>query len=572
MRTTKWFMAGSCFTILGLLLTSCAPAAAPTPTPKPAAPAPAKAPAAPTAKPTAPTAKPAAPAPTPKPAADQPRYGGILTIGVPVDPASLDVHRETSSHYAIMAGPYNGLVKYDPHAWPEEKVVPDLATRWEVSPDGKAVIFHLVKGAKFHDGTPVTAEDAKFSLDRIRDPQFGLVRSPSRSRFYNVTTIDTPDDSTVRITLKDPQAFFVPSITGFSFGVMPKHVVLEKKGDMTKTMVGTGAFKFKDQAVGVGWELVKNTDYFIKGWPYLDAVKGYTIKDPFARFAALRTRSILWWAATSPYMTVSQTKIIEETLSDKIAVKWGFNPAWYGVFFNVTRPPWSDVRVRQAVTMAFDRKRMLAVGLEGAGVIGMSAQSPGEWALPEEEMMKVPGYAKPDLEGAKKLMAEAGFPNGFKSDALVRSTAVQQAVGVLVKAAVAPLGIDLEINLQETSVYDDLQFRKAFAISPGSTGTGGTDPDLNLGELYLAGSTRNFVDYSNPLYDELFARQSRTLDRQERRKIVWEMQRILLRDVPVAIAYWSNIPYAWWKEVRGFTPPSIGHRYSYPYDEMWLAK
>ncbi|MBI2910076.1 MAG: hypothetical protein HYX92_20740 [Chloroflexi bacterium] len=571
----KFHVTAVYFTVLGLFLASCAPAVQPAPpTAKPPVPAPTGAPA--TGPTAAATAKPAAPAPTPKPAGESRpesgRYGGILTAGFSIDPPSLDIHREESSSFPHLAAAHNGLVKYDPHAWPEAKIVPDLATSWDLSPDGKVYTFHLVRGAKFHNGSPVTAEDVKYSLDRIRDPQIGLVKSPRRTQIATVTSVDTPDDYTVKITLGNPQASFVSMIAGFFFAVMPKHLVLEKKGDMTKTLVGTGAFKFKDYSVGVGLELVKNPDHFVKGRPYLDGIKGYIIPDTFARFAALRTKNILWWVPTSPYMTVSQAKVIEEQLSDKIAVKWEFHPAWYGVMFNVTKPPWSDVRLRQAVSMSLDRKRMLEAGLQGAGVVGMAAHPPGEWTLPEEEMMKAPGYAKPDIEGAKKLLAEAGFPNGFKTEALVRSTAAQQAVGVLFKDAVAPIGVAVDLNLAETAVFNDRRFRRAFDVNAGSSGYGGTDPDFILSDYYLSGSERNYPGYSSPQFDELFARQSRTLDVGERRKIVWEMQRILLKDVPIAIAYWSRIPYAWWKEVRGYTPPSLAHYYAYQYEEMWLAR
>ncbi|MBI2910256.1 MAG: hypothetical protein HYX92_21650 [Chloroflexi bacterium] len=567
MPSEKFLIVASCFTVLGFLSASCASAAS-----RPATTTTAPTPATKPAPPTAATAKPAGPAPTAKPAAEQPRYGGILTVGLSVDPESLDIHQEAGgSTFPITAATYNGLVKYDPHAWPAVKVVPDLATSWQVSRDGKAYTFNLVKGAKWHDGAPVTAEDAKFTFDRIRDPQAGLAKSPRRQQLANVASIDALDDYTVRVALKNPQASFLPLIaTVFYIAVMPKRVVLEKKNDMRNTVVGSGPFKFKDRASGVVWELVKNPNYFVQGRPYLDGVKGYMIPDSFTRFAALRTRNILWWAPF-PYMTVSQAKVIEEQLSDKIALQWAFHPAWYGAIFNVTRSPWSDFRVRQAVSLSFDRKKMLATGLQGAGVMGMAAQPPGEWSLPEEELMKAPGYAKPDVEGAKKLMAEAGFPDGFKAEALVRGVPAHQDAAVLVKDAVAAIGINLDLKVAETAVFNDARFRKAFGVIGGGAGTALMDPDINLGDFYLGTSANNWTGYSNPSYDELFTKQSQTLDIAERRKIVWEMQKILLRDVPIALSYWSNVPYAWWKEVRGFTPP-VSYYNSFGYQDMWLAK
>ncbi|MBI2908424.1 MAG: hypothetical protein HYX92_12325 [Chloroflexi bacterium] len=568
MLPKKSLIMANCFTILGLLIASCAPAVAPTPAPKATAPLPVATPTAPA--PSRP--KPAAPVPTPKPAADQPRQGGTLSVGIGADPPSLDAHREQTPYtFAITANTFNGLVKYDVHAWPEVKVVPDLATKWESSQDGKVHTFHLAKGVKFHDGSPLVAEDVKFSFDRIRDPKVGLASSPRRNQLAGVANIDTPDDYTIKVTMKNPQASFFSLIAAFYFSVMPKRLVLERRGDMTKTVVGSGPFKFKSYTTGVGYELEKNANYFVPGRPHLDGVKGYIIRDQFTRFAALRTGNILWWGP-SPYMGVAQTKTIEETLSDKIAVKWEFNPAWFGVIFNVTRPPWSDVRVRQAASMTFDRKKMLAAGLEGGGVVGMSAQPPGEWSLLEEEMMKVPGYAKPDLEGAKKLLAEAGYPDGFKTEALVQATRTQQALATLFKDAVAAVGVAVDLDQQENVVYFDRRFRKAFSTLASSAGSGHTDPDILLGDFYVSDAGMNFSGYSNPYYNELYTRQSQMLDTAERRRIVWEMQRILLRDVLIAIAYWSRVPFAWWKEVRGFTPPSISHFHSYRHEEIWLVK
>lgn len=562
MRITRLAKAAPYLALISLMLSACAPAQTAT-APKAAAPS-ATATVHVTTTSTAPT-------PSPKPAPGQPQYGGILTVGIGGDPPTLDVHQEESSFtYGITAGTYNNLLKPDAHAWPEFKLVPDLASSWEVSPDGKVYTFNLVKGAKFHDGTPVTAEDVRFSLDRIRNPQKGMAKSPRKAELKPITNIDTPDDNTVKVTLSHPQGYFLPLLATVFFAIMPKHVVEANGNDMRKIIVGSGAFKFKNYSSGVSWELVKNSDYFVKDRPYLDGVKGYIIKDPFARFAALRTKNILWWAPF-PYMSVSQTKIIEEQMADKIALKWEFHPAWYGTIFNLSQAPWSDVRVRQAVTMAFDRKRMVATGLEGAGIVGMSPQPPGEWALPEEEMMKVPGYAKPDIEGAKKLLAEAGFPNGLKSEMLVRAVKVHEDTGLVIKDALAAIGIDLNLKVQETAVYQDAQYKKQFGISEGGVSSKVQDPDVTLGDFYVTNAGRNWGGYSNPEYDQLHAKESATLDAAERRKIVFEMQRILLRDVPIAIAYWVRVPYVWWKEVNGFSPP-VETSNSYPYQEMWLAK
>ncbi|MBI2907833.1 MAG: hypothetical protein HYX92_09280 [Chloroflexi bacterium] len=589
MANRRSLIVASCFTVLGLLAASCAPGAVLAPAAKPPAKSatpgevakalnPTSAAPAPTAKPAATSATPGelpkaaipAPATTPKPAADQPRFGAILTLAIGGDPPGLDPHREEASFgFTIVGGAYNRLVKYDLLALPQQKIIGDLATNWGLSPDGKVYTFHLVKAAKFHDGTPLVAEDVKFSYDRIRNPEKGT-RSPRQQQLANVTNIDTPDDSTVKVALGYPQASFLTSMAAVFYSVVPKHVVLEKKGDLSKTVVGSGPFKFKDYATGVGWESVKNPDYFVKGRPYLDGVKGYVIKDSFTRFAALRTGNLRWWAPY-PTMDVSQARIIETTMSDKVALQWVFQPSWYGLLFNVTKAPWNDVRLRQAVSLSFDRKKMVATGLQGAGIVGMAAQPVGEFALPEEEMAKVPGYAKPDVEGAKKLLAEAGFPHGLSTQSLVRAVKEHENLGVLLRDAVATIGISLDLKVVETAIFNDARFRKAFDISGTGAGSPLSDPDTLMGDYYLTNAARNWTGYSNPYYDELYVKQSQAVDPGERRKVVWQMQRILLKDVPIALAYWTNIPYAWWREVRGFTPPP-SQQDAYDFQEIWLAK
>ncbi|MFH1487089.1 MAG: ABC transporter substrate-binding protein, partial [Chloroflexota bacterium] len=194
---------------VGLLLVSCAPAAPPAPTPKaPAASAPTKAPqvspsatpapkpsATPAAKPAAspaakPAATPAAPTPSPKPAGEQPKYGGVLTKIVYDDPPSLDAHQETSAVTLWVVGAvYNGLLEYDPLE--NQKVISDLAEKWEVNPDGTSYTFYLRQGVKWHDGKPFTAEDARFSLERIVRPPKGT-RGPRVGVFGSVDKIEAP--------------------------------------------------------------------------------------------------------------------------------------------------------------------------------------------------------------------------------------------------------------------------------------------------------------------------------------------------------------------------------------------
>ncbi|MDP2952689.1 MAG: ABC transporter substrate-binding protein, partial [Chloroflexota bacterium] len=252
----------SVLVILGLLLAACAPAASPTPAPtKPA-----------------PTVAPAAPAPTaaPAPAAEKPRSGGILTSSFSGDPSSFDSHQErTVLNLAPVAPAYSLLVQNDPAD--NSKIIPDLAERWEVSPDGKVYTFYIRKGVKFHDGKPATSADVKANFDRIIFPPKGVL-SHRKDTLQSVEKLEAPDDYTVRFILKFPHAGFLQMVGNPYNSIFPKHV-LEAKGDMKKDIVGTGPFKLKDFNRGVSFELVKNPDYFVPGRPYLDGITFYIIKD-----------------------------------------------------------------------------------------------------------------------------------------------------------------------------------------------------------------------------------------------------------------------------------------------------
>ncbi|MBI2906023.1 MAG: ABC transporter substrate-binding protein [Chloroflexi bacterium] len=361
MQTKKTLMMGSLLTILGLLLASCAPAVQPTSTAKPAVPA-----AAPTTAPPATVAGKPAPAPSPKPAAAQPSYGGALTMVTETDAPSLDPHQETPGAVISMVGPiYNGIVQADP--MDTTKIVPDLAERWEVSADKLAYIFHLRKGVKFHDGASFTSGDAKYALERIKNPPRGT-KSPRQDYLKAISRIETPDDYTLRIIVSYPSASFLPMLANPWMLVVPKHIV-EREGDMKRLAVGTGPFTFKTLTRGVSSRVVKNADYFIKGRPYLDEVVHYIVPDPFTRFAALRAGNVLLIRGT-PGIPEAQAKVIETTMADKIVVQRGPHALNQGIGLQTKRPPFTDIRVRQAIAYALDPERAIRLNVDGAGVVG----------------------------------------------------------------------------------------------------------------------------------------------------------------------------------------------------------
>ncbi|MDP2952110.1 MAG: ABC transporter substrate-binding protein, partial [Chloroflexota bacterium] len=236
--------------VLGVLLGSCAPAAQPTPAPSK------------TPEVVAPSPIPARPTPVTTPSGEQPRYGGILKSNNLEDPPHLEF-TQVKSAYALqpLNSIYSMLVQNDPQD--ETKIIPDLAERWEVSPDGKVYTFYLRKEVRFHDGQGLTSADVKVSIERFAWPPKGVI-SQMQGLFQGLDRIETPDPQTVVFVLKRPQASFLTIIAMPFFIVYPKHI-LDAKGDMKKDAVGTGPFKLKEYTRGVSFEQVRNPDYFVPG-------------------------------------------------------------------------------------------------------------------------------------------------------------------------------------------------------------------------------------------------------------------------------------------------------------------
>ncbi|MBI2907941.1 MAG: hypothetical protein HYX92_09825 [Chloroflexi bacterium] len=553
----KSIVFASCLTFLGLPLTSCGPAAAPAPTVRPA-----EAPAA------VPAAKPAAPSPTPKAAPRQPRYGGILTTSMYADVPSLDVHQENTFLMNMVQSSYNNLVYYDPND--PEKIVGDLAQKWDVSADGLTYVFSLRKGVKFHDGRELTAEDVKFSLERLYNPPAG-VRSPMKDTLRAIGSVAAPDRDTVRVTLKFQHAAFLDGLAGGQIVVFPKHVV-EAKGHMKSDVVGTGPFKFKDYATGVAYEVVKNRDYFVPGRPYLDGVKYYVVKDDSTRLATFRTGQIKFMGplVSTAGIKASQARIIEKEMPT--AKVYRFNPLasrWFEMVTN--KPPFNDVRLRRAVNLALDRQAAIKVLLDGEGEIGAQF-APSRWSIPGEELAKRPGYRQPkdaDIAEAKKLLAEAGFPNGFKTRILARANYTED-IAVFSKDQLAKIGIELEIVVRESSVFLPLLDQLVFESVAQPIGLRTDDPDHMTRYYHSQGSTR-WMGLEDKTVDDLFARQASAMDPAERKKILLELGERLFELAPNAPLFWSRGIMASWPEMEDFKP-GISVYNNNKYAHVWLAK
>lgn len=501
-------------------------------------------------------------------AAEQPRRGGMLAMWMQADPPNFDLHQNSTFLVNWPMTPcYNQLVQFDP--MDPSQVIPDLAERWEMAPDGKSYTFFLHKGVKFHDGMPLTSADVKATLDWAREPPQGVV-SPRAGAFAAVEEIQTPDEFTVVFRLSRPNPSLLDNLAQGWMAIYPKHV-LEKEGDMKRTVVGTGPFKLKRYTRGVSIELEKNPDYFVKGRPYLDGITLYIIPDFGSAYAAFRTRRLLLMG----FSQESTAHQAEAELSNRVVIQRVPGFSMRPVFnMDTTRAPWNDVRVREAVSLAIDRQAAIKMITDGEGRVGGFMPPGGQWALSIEELQKIPGYGpdkEADRERAKQLLAEAGHPNGFQTTLLTRMGTQFERISVFLRGELAKIGIEARLDVKETAAAYEVLNTRTFEAAPWGTAVALDDPDAVFGEHYTCDAVRNYSQLCMPEIDELFNKQSQTLDVEERKQLVQEMERKALMGFGRLVSHWRMTMLGHWPEVRDYKIHSSLYN-NQRFQDVWLAK
>ena len=513
-----------------------------------------------------------APASGEKPAAEkpqEPKRGGVLrlvqTLG---DPPSLDTHQESTLATTQAVHPsYDNLVRFDFNE--PDKLVPDLAEKWSVSPDGKAYTFNLVKGVKFHKGQPFTSADVKFTVERVMNPPKGMV-SPRRDQFKAVTGIETPDDYTVVIKTSRPNPSLLAALAQGVLPIYSKTWVEANSSDIPQKEVnGTGPFIFKEYIRGTSVESVRNPNYWVKELPYLDGVKSFLITDPNTALAAFRTGEVMLFSIPAAN---------REQIKQEMAAKVDFFPSegegFTALIPNGARKPWSEDKVKQALNLAIDRQAAIQVLQQGSGVPGAYLKTSGFWGLPQEELAKLPGYGKDkakDIEDAKKLLSEAGLSTPVDIVMLTRKLQSYEQTAVFYADQLKKIGLNATIKQYETAQAYDIIRKGDFDLLSWSFGYSLEDPDAVYGEFVVCGAARNWGKACTPEVDALFEKQTQELDLNKRQQVVKEMERKALLANQMIVSHRSIGLTGLYKYVKGYTPHAASRnnqRFSY----VWLDK
>ena len=503
--------------------------------------------------------------------------GGVLHIAHRDSPASMSPLEEvTVSVIAPIMAVFNNLVLFDQHV-PQNSlnsIVPDLATGWSSSEDGKELTFRLREGVRWHDGKPFTAADVQCTWDMILGKSANRFRiNPRLSWYWNLDHVAAKGNYEAVFRLKQPQPAFIALLaTGYS-PVYPCHVPPQ---EMRQHPVGTGPFKFVAYKPNESIKLTRNTDYWKPGRPYLDGIEWTIIANRSTALLAFASGKV---DMTFPYeVTVPLLKDIKAQAPQAICETSSRNVS-SAVIVNRDAPPFSDPELRRAMALALDRQSFVDVLSEGTADIGGALLPPpdGLWGMPREMLANLPGYgsdvAKNRAE-ARRIMQKLGYgpdkPLAVKVAS--RNIPLYRDPAVMLISQLKEIWIDGELDLVETANWNPKVTRKDYMIGLENTGSAVDDPDQQFFENYGCQSDRNFTGYCNAELEKLYRQQSAEADTERRRRLVWEIDRKLQEDAARPILFHTRGATCWLPQVRGIKTMVNSIYNGWRLEDAWLDK
>jgi peptide/nickel transport system substrate-binding protein len=485
--------------------------------------------------------------------AQAPARGGTLRIGWIPAAKTLDPHYsvEFSERYVCYMV-FNTLVALDKGF----NVVPELARAWQVSPDGKRVTLQLQRGVKFHDGTDFNAEAVKWNIERILDPQN---KSPQRAPLEPaIASVTVVDPNTVAIDLKKPFAPLLAALAERPGFIVSPTAAKQMGQDFGQRPVGTGPFKFVEWVRDSQVTLERFPDYWEKGKPYLDKVIFRVVPDPTVRLTMVRTGEV-------DIATDVDAKDIPGIRNEASLRTSEMKPAarWTALQWRVDEPPFNNKALRQAIALAIDRTELRDVLLRGFGEPARGPVSPGLWwADPAFQGIGL------DVELAKKRLAEAGYPNGFRAKFVVENTSQWIRQTELLQAQLQQINVSLDVEpVNPADAYSRIVAKKTNWTH--TRWAQRADPNGLLYILFHSKGNANTTGYSNPKVDELLDQASAIYEVERRRPLYYQADRLITDDVPYVFLNYTAEFAVMGRKVQnwGWIPDLIPR-----FRDLWLEK
>ena len=468
------------------------------------------------------------------------------------------------------SGMYNQLIEYNPETEDAFDLRGDIAKEWEVNEDGSAYIFHLNEKARFHDGTPVTAEDVVHSMDSMVDADAKpprVVPLPAMKPYYKRGTARAIDNLTVEIPLLIRFApDFIPTLA-----IDPMKII-SKKWDTSdidiqkwENAMGSGPFlpgKFKKD---VSVELVKNENYWKEGLPRIDGMTHFKIADKGTASAAYKTEKVLMtnWGVTQ-FSNKEAVQLVEDS-GGKLRVEFIDNCCFFFFFMNTKKAPFDDPRVRQAVNLALHRQELFNTFAQpGIDILAPPLGQDTWFGRTEEEIAQLPGWRElngekhpDDLKRAKELLAEAGHPDGFKIDMMARQVVEFPDHAVIYADQLKRfLNIDAKIGLIDSATGFQRYLGGDWRIAPQGSGHFVIQPDAILGRVFMpAGSCARFAQFDTipQWWQDAYTQQAGEPDQKKRKAILRKMEDYLINEDPgcCAVQYWTARSWFFNTKIKG---------------------
>ena len=479
-----------------------------------------------------------------------------------VDDTEEEVEAISSKHGGILRHAYHAPANLDPamlgtitdghigRQWSDflvfigEDNEPDInrsvAEEWGSDDSGTVWTFDLRQGILFHDGKEMTSRDVKFTFDRLRDPDVGAA---TVDLYSNIVEITTPDDYTVVFQLENPNPDFLKDLADYHALIMDAD-----NDDFATNWNGTGPFMIDRYIPEDRIVFVRNPDYWMTdddGYPlpYLDGMEFIFLDEPSAQVEALRGGQVDYLI----YLPVEFVSVLEA--DPDVTIYSEPSNSTYVIRMRADMAPTDDVRVRQALKLATDRKAILDVAFEGMGVTGRDTPigpSYGEFYLDVPEPQRY-------LEKARELLAEAGYPDGFTFTLHAMTLSPVPSIATIWKEQLADIGVEVDIQLAPAEVYYENWLEVQFGITDWAARP---YPQPYLDLAYRCGAPWNETHWCDDEHDQLARAASMEMDPDERVRLYHEIQEIFMERGPIIIPFFVDNLWGASTDLKGIQPTS----------------
>jgi peptide/nickel transport system substrate-binding protein len=510
---------------------------------------------------------------------EKPRYGGTFLSAGNEEVLHYDMHQTSlGGIYAAVSPAYNCLIRTSPYDPMALDLIPELADTWEVSDGGQTLTFHLHQGVKWHDGMPFSSADVQYTIERIINPPKGMV-SPRGPVFAAlIARVEAPDPHTVVIHGKGPSGLLLPLFANGWSVIIPKHIVEKDPVNALKTTVmGTGPFRLKEPPTSSLWKYERNLEYFQKDRPFLDAIEIHIMADAQALVAAILSKRV-FWSDSFPHPNMDRDMSQSAAQQNPQLVRSSSPMVLvYHLTLQTEKPPFDDLRVRQAISEALQREAFSELGTQ-SGAAGTGNYPFGPWGMPKGMRNQLIGYG-PDMAKriahAKELLASYEKEEGKIDWQKIKVQCASNIKfscenGQIMQQLLKKINVNVELQPMILSQLRGNEISGNYLMSLLGAASNFDDPIDTFGQLFVTNGGRWYQRRSIPALDALYEQQKFMADPEARKKVVWEMDTIAMNDAAYLVLMWPEFYHVRWNFVKGWTQTPNLWSTNTRMDTVWL--